>query len=109
MRYLMGAAMLALTAAAPAGAPATAPAAADSCAPDRPVWLDPVDQPLCNDCGTCYQELPQLFEQTTIVVDGVAQQVAQIIPGSLETVEITPDMERRIKRVRDTCDAEIIR
>ena len=98
-----------LTAAAPAGAPATAPAAADSCAPDRPVWLDPVDQPLCNDCGTCYQELPQLFEQTTIVVDGVAQQVAQIIPGSLETVEITPDMERRIKRVRDTCDAEIIR
>jgi pyruvate-ferredoxin/flavodoxin oxidoreductase len=35
--------------------------------------------------------------------------VAQLIPGALETVEITPDMQRRIKRVKDTCDAEILR
>ena len=64
--------------------------------------------PLCNDCGTCYQELPQLFESTRIVVDGQARSVARMIPGALGKVEITPDMEKRIARVKATCDAEII-
>ena len=76
---------------------------------DRPVWLDPADIALCNDCGTCYQELPQFFEKVTMVIDGEARQVAQMIPGALETVEVTPDIAKRIDRVRKTCDAEIIR
>ncbi len=49
---------------------------------DAPVWLDPADEPLCNDCGTCYQELPQFFEKTTMIIDGEARQVAQMIPGA---------------------------
>ena len=41
-----------------------------SASPTGPVYLDPADEPLCNDCGTCYQELPQFFEKTTVVIDG---------------------------------------
>jgi pyruvate-ferredoxin/flavodoxin oxidoreductase len=92
-----------------AAAQASAPAASAVAVTDRPVWLDPADIPLCNDCGTCYQELPQLFEKTTMIIDGEVRQVAQMIPGALETVEITPDMQKRIERARKTCDAEIIR
>jgi len=76
---------------------------------DAPVWLDPADIPLCNDCGTCYQELPQFFEKVTMVIDGAARQVAQMIPGAIDTVEVTPEIRTRIDRVRKTCDAEIIR
>ncbi|HEY5275219.1 MAG TPA: hypothetical protein VIK38_01565, partial [Coriobacteriia bacterium] len=64
---------------------------------------------LCNDCGTCYQELPQFFEKTTMIIDGEARQVAQMIPGALERVEVTPQIASRIARVRKSCDAEIIR
>jgi pyruvate-ferredoxin/flavodoxin oxidoreductase len=74
-----------------------------------PVWLDPSDEPLCTDCGTCYQELPQFFEQVTVVIDGAARQVARMIPGALESVEVTPEIAKRIERVKATCDAEIIR
>ena len=76
---------------------------------DAPVWLDPADIPKCNDCGTCYQELPQFFEKATMVFDGVARQVAQMIPGAVGTIDVTPEIEKRIDRVRKTCDAEIIR
>ncbi|MGB8020691.1 MAG: ferredoxin, partial [Candidatus Nanopelagicales bacterium] len=76
---------------------------------DRPVWLDPADESLCTDCGTCYQELPQFFEKATVVIDGAARQVARMIPGAIERVEVTPELARRIDRVRATCDAEIIR
>ncbi len=98
--------------AAPVGlSPApTAPEAASGVAvADRPVWLDPADIPLCNDCGTCYQELPQFFEKASVIIDGEVRQVAQMIPGALDTVEVTPEIEKRIDRVRKTCDAEIIR
>jgi pyruvate-ferredoxin/flavodoxin oxidoreductase len=90
-------------------APAAAPAASAVAVTDRPVWLEPADIPLCNDCGTCYQELPQFFEKTTMIIDGEVRQVAQMIPGALETVEVTPEIEKRIERARKTCDAEIIR
>ncbi len=93
------------SAAAEAGAPEPEAAGAG----DKAVWLDPADEHLCNDCGTCYQELPQFFRKTTQVVDGEARIVAQFIPGSLDGVEITPDVAKRIQRVKDTCDAEIIR
>ena len=86
--------------------PSASPAAS---APAKPaVWLDPKDQPRCNDCGTCYQELPQFFERTTILVDGQPQQVARFKEGSLNGVTITPELAARIERVRDTCDSEII-
>jgi pyruvate-ferredoxin/flavodoxin oxidoreductase len=98
-----GAATTAAPAAAPAevGAEGSAPAGA-------PIFLAEEDIPKCNDCGTCYQELPQLFEQHTIVVDGAVQKVARMIPGALETVEMTPEILKRADRVKKTCDAEII-
>ncbi|MCJ7827498.1 MAG: pyruvate-flavodoxin oxidoreductase, partial [Demequinaceae bacterium] len=76
---------------------------------DVPIYLDPADEHLCNDCGTCYQELPQFFEKTTQIIDGEARIVAHMIPGSIEKVEITPEIQKRIDRVRANCDAEIIR
>ncbi|MGV1006273.1 MAG: 2-oxoacid:acceptor oxidoreductase family protein [Candidatus Nanopelagicales bacterium] len=102
------------SAASPAGAAlpaatATATTATATAVMDKTVWLDPADEPLCNDCGTCYQELPQFFEKTKMVIDGEARIVAKMIPGSLETVEITPEIAKRIERVKATCDAEIIR
>ena len=74
-----------------------------------PVHLDPADEHLCNDCGTCYQELPQFFEKVTVVIDGTARQIARMIPGAAERVEVTPEIAKRIERVKATCDAEIIR
>ena len=76
---------------------------------DRPVYLDPADEPLCTDCGTCYQELPQFFERTTKIIDGAARPVAVMIEGSLESVEVTPALQKRIDRVKANCDAEIIK
>lgn len=67
------------------------------------------DPELCTDCGTCYQELPQLFEKTKQVIDGEARQIAQVIPGAADKIEVTPELEKRIERVKATCDAEIIR
>ncbi|KAB7744133.1 pyruvate-flavodoxin oxidoreductase [Nostocoides sp. F2B08] len=98
----VGAAGAATAAAEPmVGATGAAPAGA-------PVWLAESDIPKCNDCGTCYQELPQLFESTTMVIDGAAQKVARMIPGALESVELTPELLKRVDRVKKTCDAEII-
>jgi pyruvate-ferredoxin/flavodoxin oxidoreductase len=74
-----------------------------------PIWLDTADEGLCNDCGTCYQELPQFFAKTTVVIDGQAQVIARMIPGAAESVEVTPEIAKRIDRVRANCDAEIIR
>ena len=92
------------------GAPVAAPAAsATAVAPDLPVRLDPADRHLCNDCGTCYQDLPQFFEKVTELVDGEVRTLARMIPGSTDGVEITPDLAKRIARVKLSCDAEIIR
>lgn len=93
--------------AAAAPAPAAAPAA--TAVLDVPIYLAPEDEPLCNDCGTCYQDLPQFFEKTTIVVDGEARTVARMKPGAFDGVEITPDLAKRIDRVKATCDAEILK
>ena len=92
-----------------AAAAAPAPAAVAVAVADRPIWLDPADEALCNDCGTCYQELPQIFEKATAIVDGAARTAARMIPGALETIEMTPDLQKRIDRVKATCDAEIIK
>ncbi|MEI6622783.1 MAG: 2-oxoacid:acceptor oxidoreductase family protein [Actinomycetes bacterium] len=89
--------------------PASAPGGAADGAAGAPVYIDPADETLCNDCGTCYQELPQFFAKTTVVIDGEARIIAKVIPGAADSVEITPEIAKRIDRVRATCDAEIIR
>ncbi|MDR0945000.1 MAG: 2-oxoacid:acceptor oxidoreductase family protein [Bifidobacteriaceae bacterium] len=93
--------------AAPAPA-SSAPAAAPASAADRPIFLDPADEPRCTDCGTCYQELPSLFEKHTIIVDGKAQTTGHLKDGALDGLELTPDLAGRIDRVKATCDSEII-
>lgn len=95
------------------GAPASAPAAAEAVAAvavgDALVNYDIADQVKCTNCKTCYQDLPELFEKTRIVVDGESREVGRLIPGALERVTATPELKARIKRVSANCDAEIIR
>lgn len=93
----------------PAATSAAPTAAAPATPATGPIWLDTADEALCNDCGTCYQELPQFFAKTTVVIDGEARVIARMIPGAAQTVEVTPDIAKRIDRVRANCDAEIIR
>ena len=93
---------------------ATAPAPAASCAEVAegsagPVYLDPADEPKCNDCGTCYQELPQFFEKKTAIIDGESRTIATMVPGAIDSVQITPEIQKRIDRVKSACDAEIIK
>jgi len=88
-----------------------APAAATPAAPGNgaaPVTLADEDVPKCSNCKTCYQEIPELFEKTRIVVDGAAKEVGHLIPGALERVKVTPELKARIARVAANCDAEII-
>ncbi len=114
---------LATSSAAPAGNPlhlgllgggsamATAPAAAPAATAttERPIWLDVEDLSKCNDCATCYQELPQLFEKATIVVDGEPRTVGRMLPEALEGLALTDELSARMSRVKATCDAEIIK
>jgi pyruvate-ferredoxin/flavodoxin oxidoreductase len=93
---------------APMAAPAEEPAPAATAVADRPIWLDVDDLPRCNDCATCYQELPALFEKATIVVDGNPQTVGRMRPDALDGLELTTELQARITRVKATCDAEII-
>ena len=87
-------------------APAAAPAAKGD--GSAPVTLADEDVPKCNNCKTCYQEIPELFEKTRIVVDGAAREVAHLIPGALARITVTPELTARIARVAANCDAEII-
>jgi pyruvate-ferredoxin/flavodoxin oxidoreductase len=73
------------------------------------VTYDVADQVKCTDCKTCYQDLPELFEKTRIVVNGESRDVGQLIAGAMERVKVTPELKARIKRVAANCDAEIIR
>ncbi|MDR1449276.1 MAG: 2-oxoacid:acceptor oxidoreductase family protein [Propionibacteriaceae bacterium] len=105
--------------AAPASASTAAPAAAVPVAPaapaaspapagDRLIWLDPADVPRCNDCGTCYQDLPRLFEKAVIVVDGKSKTVGRMREGVLDGLQATPELIAKCARVKAVCDAEII-
>ncbi|MDR3299362.1 MAG: 2-oxoacid:acceptor oxidoreductase family protein [Candidatus Accumulibacter sp.] len=89
-----------------AGAAAAAPAV-DSAVADAPVTV--VDPSKCTNCKTCYQDIPELFEKSRIVVNGESREAARLIPGVLERVTVTPELMARIKRVSANCDAEIIR
>ncbi|MCB2411569.1 hypothetical protein LGT39_01735, partial [Demequina sp. TTPB684] len=63
----------------------------------------------CNDCGTCYQELPQFFEKKTAIIDGESRIIATMVEGALDSVQLTPELQKRIDRVKASCDAEIIK
>ena len=97
-----GAAVLAPSQATPAD---TAPAAAGEALPH----IRDEDVPLCSNCKKCYQEVPELFALTRIVVDGVAKAVAHTIPGALEEVPLTAQLRARVAKVAANCDSEIIR
>ena len=86
---------------------AAAPATAQAAVADAIVTLE--DSTKCTNCKTCYQDLPELFEKTRMVIDGESREVARLIPGALERVTVTPELKSRIKRVSSNCDAEIIR
>ncbi|MBW8191601.1 2-oxoacid:acceptor oxidoreductase family protein [Neiella marina] len=76
---------------------------------DMPLVDIPDDEQCqCTDCKTCYQQLGEVFEKTTIVDDGVAKVVSRVIPGALDHIQITDELIRRITHIADECDAEII-
>jgi pyruvate-ferredoxin/flavodoxin oxidoreductase len=91
---------------AAAARPSTAPAAAK--ANGAAVSLAEDDVAKCTNCKTCYQELPELFEKTRVVVDGATKEAGHLIAGALARVTITPELKSKIARVAANCDAEII-
>ena len=86
-----------------------APAVAEAATAVAEALVTMEDPARCTNCKTCYQDIPELFEKTRIVVDGESKEVARLIPGALERVAPTPELKARIKRVSANCDAEIIR
>jgi pyruvate-ferredoxin/flavodoxin oxidoreductase len=93
-----------------AAAPATQAAAPAKAAGGNGalVSLAETDISKCTNCKTCYQELGELFEKTTIIVEGVSKEVGHLIPGVLEKVKPTPELKTKVARVAANCDAEII-
>jgi pyruvate-ferredoxin/flavodoxin oxidoreductase len=90
------------------GGASAAPAPVAAASGGALVTLSEDDLVKCNNCKSCYQDIPELFEKTRIVVDGAAQEVGHLIPGILDTIKITPDLESRVSRLSNNCDAEII-
>jgi pyruvate-ferredoxin/flavodoxin oxidoreductase len=72
------------------------------------VELTDEDVQKCSNCKTCYQEVPELFEKTRIVVDGAAKEVGHLIPGALAKIKVTPELMAKLSRVAANCDSEII-
>ena len=75
----------------------------------EPVEITEADMPKCTNCKACYQDVSELFEKTTIVVEGASKVVSRVIPGIFDRVELTTELVQRASRVADECDAEIIR
>jgi pyruvate-ferredoxin/flavodoxin oxidoreductase len=86
--------------------PSAAPAAAK--ANGAAVSLAEEDVAKCTYCKTCYNELPELFEKTRVVVNGGTKQACHLIAGALARVTITPELKSKIARVAANCVAEII-
>ena len=95
-------------AAGAAPAPAAAQAAPAAASNGAVVSLAEEDVAKCSNCKTCYQELPELFEKTKMVVDGSPKEVAHLIPGALAKVKVTPELKAKVARVAANCDSEII-
>jgi pyruvate-ferredoxin/flavodoxin oxidoreductase len=94
------------------GAPAAAtaaPAAAAKANGAAVPYIHDEDVAACTNCKTCYQQVPELFELTKIMVDGAVKEVAHTIPGALDKVQITPELKARVAKAAANCDAEIIR
>ncbi len=72
------------------------------------VSINEDEKGLCTDCKTCYQQLSELFEKTTIVDNGEAKIISQVIPEALAKVELSEELVQRASRIADECDAEII-
>jgi pyruvate-ferredoxin/flavodoxin oxidoreductase len=89
-------------------APAAAPAASVVGDGGAPLAYAEEDVVKCSNCKTCYQELPELFEKTRIVVNGETKEAGHLIPGALARVKVTPELKAKIARVAANCDAEII-
>ena len=98
--------------AAPAAAAAPAPAAAASAGDASAGGLMIIreeDVPKCVNCKTCYQQAPELFEKTTIVIDGQATEVGHMIPGVLSRIKVTPELVAKVAKIAANCDSEIIK
>lgn len=67
------------------------------------------DVPKCVNCKTCYQQAPELFEKTMIVIDGQATEVGHMIPGVLSRIKVTPELVAKVARIAANCDSEIIK
>jgi pyruvate-ferredoxin/flavodoxin oxidoreductase len=95
-----------------AGTAAAAPVAAaggnGASSPALPVIRDE-DVQKCVNCKTCYQQVPELFEQTTIIENGVPKEVGRMIPGALARIKVTEELAARVARVAANCDSEIIK
>jgi pyruvate-ferredoxin/flavodoxin oxidoreductase len=72
------------------------------------VRMDEADLPKCNNCKNCYQSCPELFEKTTIIVDGATKEVGRLISGILNRINVTPELRAKVARVAANCDSEII-
>lgn len=92
-----------------AGPPAAAAVDANGDSGTGLLTIREEDVAKCVNCKTCYQQVPEIFEKTTIVVDGVAKEVGHVIPGVLSRIKVTPELVSRVARVAANCDSEIIR
>jgi pyruvate-ferredoxin/flavodoxin oxidoreductase len=92
------------------GAVAPAKAAAPAAATNGGAFVTVAEEDLakCNNCKTCYQDLPELFEKTKIMVNGAPLEIGHLIPGAVERVKVTPELKSKVARVAANCDAEII-
>ena len=90
----------------PAASASAAPAAAAN--GSAIVTVDEADVAKCNNCKTCYQDLPELFEKTKIMVGGAPQEIGHLIAGALDHIKVTPELRAKVARVAANCDAEII-
>ena len=74
-----------------------------------PVDIAESDLDKCTNCKSCYQDVPEVFELTKIVVGGASKDVAHVIPGVFSKIKVTPELSAKLSRAAANCDAEIIR
>ncbi|WP_031337153.1 ferredoxin, partial [Rhodopseudomonas sp. B29] len=75
----------------------------------EPIHIDDADLDKCTNCKSCYQDVPEVFELTKIVVGGASKDVAHVIPGVFGKLKVTPELSAKLSRAAANCDAEIIR
>jgi len=95
--------------AAPAAAAATNGAKAANGNGGTHIDIAESDLDKCTNCKSCYQDVPEVFELTKIVVGGASKDVAHVIPGVFGKIKITPELSAKLSRAAANCDAEIIR